>query len=570
MPVAERITGPDGAVATPLDEDAVRAAAHQLWDAGVEAIAVCFLFSFLNPVHERRAAEIVRAACPDAFVSVSHEVIAQYREYERFSTTCLNAYVGPKTAGYLARLQDSLAEDGVKSALHVMQSNGGCATVSGAAERPVSLLMSGPVGGLIGGIWCGALAGHKNVISLDVGGTSADIGVAPDGQMQVRHLLDTRIGDYHAMVPMADVDTIGAGGGSIAYVDPGGQFQVGPRSAGADPGPCCYDRGGTEPTATDCEVVLGRIDPANFLGGRLPLNSELSRRAVEDRLARPLGMSVEDAATGAIKILNHNMIQAIEINSVRKGYDPRDFALVAFGGAGPLFACEIAAELSIPTVVVPVYPGLTSALGLLTTDVSYDFSTTRLQLLSDADLDRIATDYAALEAMARRQLEADGTPGERMALLRFADCRYAGQGYELRAAAPADAIEDAFRSALRRSFDDAHRRAYGSTFPDKDVQVVNLRVVGIGRIPDVRPREIDTGGGAPPATAMTGCRAVTFEFDGQASAVDTPHYDRLALQAGNRVDGPAIITQLDSTTVVPPGLTAAVDRYGNLPISLEE
>src|SRR5437867_8754277 len=284
-----------------------------------------------------------------------------------------------------------------------MQSSGGCATLDAAKRRVVTLLMSGPVGGLLGGIWVGATAGFSSVISLDVGGTSADIGVAPGGEIRFKHLLDTRIGAYHAMVPMAEVDTIGAGGGSIAYVDSGGQFQVGPRSAGADPGPCCYGKGGGEPTATDCELVLGRIDPAGFLGGRLKLDAALAHCAVEAKLARPLGMSVEEAALAAIRILTHGMVQAIELNSVRRGYDPREFALVAFGGAGPLFGCDIARELSIPVVIVPPAPGLTSALGLLTCDIAYDFSATQIQNLSHPDFERLAATVSELEARALEQ-----------------------------------------------------------------------------------------------------------------------------------------------------------------------
>ena len=294
--VAGRISGSDGAVLVPLDEAAVRRAARELKAAGVESIAICFLFSYLDPAHERRAAEILAEEAPGVPVSLSHEVIPLYREYERFSTTCLNAYVGPKTARYLENFDGALRGLGMDAGLHLMQSSGGCATLDAAKRRAVTLLMSGPVGGLLGGIWVGAAAGFPSVISLDVGGTSADIGVAPGGEIRFKHLLDTRIGAYHAMVPMAEVDTIGAGGGSIAYVDSGGQFQVGPRSAGADPGPCCYGKGGDEPTATDCELVLGRIDPAGFLGGRLKLDPALSLRAVEAKLAGPLGMSVVEAA----------------------------------------------------------------------------------------------------------------------------------------------------------------------------------------------------------------------------------------------------------------------------------
>lgn len=568
LTVRERIVGPDGAVMTPLDEDAVRNAARQLVRAGVEAIAICFLCSFINPTHERRAKAIVEEEAPGLFVSTSHEVVPQYREYERFSTTCLNTFVGPKTARYLHHLAGALHEKGLRSELHLMQSSGGCATLEAATERPVTLLMSGPVGGLLGGIWAGRTAGYANVISLDVGGTSADIGVAPNGQMQFKHLLDTRIGDYHAMVPMAEVDSIGAGGGSIAYVDVGGQFQVGPRSAGADPGPCCYGRGGVEPTATDCQLVLGRVNPENFLGGRLRLDRALAHEAVARKLAVPLGMSPEEAALGAIKILNHSMVQAIEINSIRRGYDPREFALVAFGGAGPLFACEIARELSIPAIVVPTLPGLTSALGLLTSDISYDFSRTLWQSLADPDIDRLRVAFAELEARARAQLDRDGFAARDITFLRLADCRYSGQGYELRVDAPGGDIDAQFIAALVSGFHGAHERQYGSHSPGRAVQLVNIRVIGVGRIPHLAGRRIAAGDAAPAPAASKGTRMVVFEVDGHPQALPSSVFRRDALLAGNVIAGPAIVEQMDTTTVIPPDFSARVDAHGNIVIAI--
>ena len=568
LAVRERICGPHGEVLEPLDEDAVRRAARELRERGVESIAVCFLFSYLNPAHERRAVEIVAEEVPGAFVCASHEVRAQYREFERFATTALNAYVGPRTVGYVQKLADALRENGLRCGVHLMQSNGGCATVAGVTRRPVTLLMSGPVAGLIGGMWAGRLAGEPNVISLDVGGTSADIGVALAGELRIKHVLDTRIGDYHAMVPMADVDTIGAGGGSIAYVDVGGQFQVGPKSAGAEPGPACYGQGGTEATVTDCQLLLGRVDAHEHLGGRVALDPGLARVAIEAKLAGPLGMTVEQAALGAIRIASHNMIQAIEVNSVRKGYDPREFALVAFGGAGPLFAFEIAAEIGIPRLVIPVYPGITSALGLLATDVAYDFARTDFQLLGNADLQRLSEIYTALEHSARAQLEDDGIAPGRMTFTRHAECRYEGQGYELRAPAPSGTIDESFLRSLRASFERVHRREYGSTFAEKDVELVNLCVTGVGRIIDPAPREIAAGGSVAPASAHTGAREVVFEIEGEARACTTPCYARAGLLAGNRIEGPAVVSQLDATTIIPPGARAEVDRYGNLVATL--
>ena len=376
LTVKERIIAPDGEVLVPLDEEGVREAIRKLKRAGVEAVAVCFMFSFLNPAHEKRAGEIIREEWPEVFLSLSHEVIPQYREYERFTTTCLNAYVGAEDRDLRGQFEPRHEAGAVPfGPASDAGQRGGC-HCSGRDSPARDAADVGTRRRVDRGIWASGLAGYKNAITLDVGGTSADIGVAPDGRMSMKHLLDTKIGDYQAMVPMVDIDTIGAGGGSIAYVDKGGVFRVGPRSAGALPGPCCYDRGGELPTSTDCNAVLGRLNPDNFLGGKMGLRFDLSRQGIEKHLCAQLAMSVEEAALGAIKILNHGMIQSIEMNSVRKGYDPREFALVAFGGAGPLQACEVALELAIPLVIVPPSPGLTSALGLLATDLSYDFSRT--------------------------------------------------------------------------------------------------------------------------------------------------------------------------------------------------
>src|ERR687896_281025 len=412
LTVPERVTR-DGTVLVPLDEERARERVRELKEAGVEAVAVCFLFSFLNPQHEARVAEIVREEFPEAFLSVSSEVLPQYREYERFSTVCLNAYIGPKVSRYVRRLEEQLQELQVRTKLHLMTSASGVATPEGAVERPVNLLMSGPVAGVVGGIWAGKQAGYDNVITLDVGGTSADIGLAQEGRLRMKHLLDTRVGPYQAMIPMVDVDTIGAGGGSIAYVDQGGIYRVGPRSAGADPGPAAYGRGGTEPTATDAMVNLGWLLPEAFLGGQMELSVERAREAFEDGPAKALGMTVEEASMGAIQILTHSMVQSIEENSVRKGYDPRDFALVAEGGAGPLFAAQIALEVGTPWVLVPPHPGITSAMGLLATDMVYEYAATVYQRLSKLDTAALQSQFEELEEQARVQLEEDGIPADR-------------------------------------------------------------------------------------------------------------------------------------------------------------
>jgi 5-oxoprolinase (ATP-hydrolysing) len=321
-----------------------------------------------------------------------------------------------------------------------MQSSGGTVGVDAASARPVSLLMSGPVAGLIGGIWAGRLAGFESVITLDMGGTSADIGVAPGGELRMRHLVDTAVAGYQAMVPMVDVDTIGAGGGSIAIVDRGGVFRVGPASAGADPGPACYGRGGVEPTSTDAQLLLGRLRPEGLLGGAMPLDEARAEAAMR-RVAEPLGVPTVEASLGVLQIQKYGMTQAIELNSVRRGYDPRDFTLVAAGGAGPLFACDIALELEIPRVLVPPHPGITSATGLLATDVVHELVATAMQRLARLDAARLEAQYAGLERQALAQLAEEGYEGERALVTRLADCRYAGQGYEVRVRVPGGPID---------------------------------------------------------------------------------------------------------------------------------
>jgi N-methylhydantoinase A/oxoprolinase/acetone carboxylase beta subunit len=566
LPVPERITR-DGSVLVPLDEERAREQVRKLRDAGVEAVAICFLFSFLNPEHERRVAEIVREELPDAFLSVSSDVLPQYREYERFSTVCLNAFIGPKVSRYVRRLEQELEAMEVRTGLHLMTSASGVATAEGAVARPVNLLMSGPVAGVVGGIWAGRQAGYDNVITLDVGGTSADIGLAQEGRLRMKHLLDTKVGPYQAMIPMVDVDTIGAGGGSIAYVDAGGIFRVGPRSAGADPGPAAYGRGGAEPTATDAMVNLGWLQPQAFLGGNMQLRADLARRAFEEGPAAALGMSVEEASMGAVQILTHSMVQSIEENSVRKGYDPRDFALVAEGGAGPLFAAQIALEVGTPWVLVPPYPGVTAALGLLATDMVYEYVATVYQRISKLDVAALQSAFEELEEQARAQLELDGIGTDRMLIHRVADCRYLGQGYELRVDVDSGAIDDAWVEKVRSDFHDIHEREYSRRFEDSDIELPNVRVRGIGVMPALAMPETEHGSSSP-VSALRYEGDAWFRVGGSLEQVATRYYDRRALRAGNALEGPAIVDQYDSTTVVPPGVGAHVDRYGNIVIEV--
>ena len=568
LTVNERILA-DGSVQIPLDDREVRAQVRKLKKAAVDSVAVCLLFSFLNDEHEKRVAAIVREEFPQAYISVSSEVIPQYREYERFSTVALNAFVGPKVSNYVRRFDAELRKMGVKTGIQLMTSAAGVATPEAASDRPVNLLMSGPIAGVVGGIWAGRVAGERNVITLDVGGTSADIGLAQDGKLRMKHLLDTKVGPYQAMIPMVDVDTIGAGGGSIAYVDSGGIFRVGPRSAGAMPGPAAYNQGGTEPTATDAIIALGWLRPELFLGGKKDLRVDLARKAVETKIAKPLKLSTEEAALGIFKVLVHSMVDAIEQSSVRKGFDPREFALVAEGGGGPLFSSHIAPEVGVKHVLVPNYPGITAALGLLTTDMVYEYTKTSYVMCSQLETDAKAAanlekQFAALEKEAMRQFAVDKIDKKRIRLERIVDARYEGQGYELRVDAPRAGVDGKWIKAVKNEFHAAHEKEFSRRFEDVDVQIANIRVRAIGQMPGLKPVNVKKGTATPPKGALKLTADAWFEKNGKPAKFKTKFYERTELLAGNKIQGPAIITQFDSTSVVPPGYSAEVDKHGNL------
>jgi N-methylhydantoinase A len=544
----------------------VRDAARSLRNAGVEAIAVCFLFSYLNPAHEARAGEIIREEWPEAFVCTSSSVSPQFREFERFTTALLNAFVGPRLKAYVERLDGSLAEAGLAADLHVMCSNGGVATASTVAQSPVLTLLSGPAAGVLGGAWSGALSGRKQLITFDVGGTSADIGLAIDGRFAEATARDTWIGGFPVLAPMIDIYTIGAGGGSIAYIDEGGAFRVGPRSAGVRPGPAAYGHGGEEPTVTDANLVLGRLDPENFLGGAMRLDVEASRQVV-GQLADRLGLSLEAAAEGTLTIVNANMANAISSRTVQKGLDPRDFVLVAFGGAGPLHGAEVARALGIPEVVVPAYPGITSAVGLITTDLKYDAVRTEFQAGDAVDLARLNTDFAAMQDELARQLRADDVRAEDSAFYRAGDLRYVGQGYELRVPFPDGALDATGLAAAFWRFGELHRAEYGHVFPNSPIEIVNIRVTGVGRMPKIAAPSPAEGGSVEAAHVKTAPCA--FRVGGRLETLSTPFYRRDLLPLNRPINGPAIILQTDSTTVLPPGATLCADRAGNLILRLE-
>ena len=564
--VPERIVPPSGETLVPLDEDAVRMAAASLREEGVESVAVCFLFSYLNPSHEERACEIVLEELPGAFVVSSAAIAPQFREFERFTTAAMTAFVGPRVRGYVENLAAGLEQSGIAGELHIMGSHGGVATASAAAERPIMTLMSGPAAGVLGGAWAGALSGHDRLITFDVGGTSADIGIVIDGEQRTALSRDTWIAGYPVLVPMLEIATIGAGGGSIASVDEGGSFNVGPRSAGSIPGPAAYAKGGTEPTVTDANLVLGRLDPENFLGGEMALDRDAAQRAIGD-LAGDLELAPTEAAEGVLTILNANMANEIRARTVQKGLDPRDFALVAFGGAGPLHGAEVAAMLEIPEVIVPPHPGITSASGLLTTDLRYEELQTEFQLQGSVDLDRLNADFDALEHTLLQRHEADEFAAGTVTLSRSADVRYLGQGYELRAPVPAGHLDDAALERFFADFHAAHQLEYGHSFPDSPIEIVNIRLVGIAAMPKIGAPTVEGGDSLEAARTRKG--SCLFRVDGELRPFEVPYFERDELPLDTAVEGPAIILQRDTTTVVPPGWIATREPTGNIVLTRE-
>lgn len=569
--IPERLDA-QGRVLTPLDENALAEAVEQLKRENVAAVAVCFLHSYVNPTHEKRAGEILREIFPDAIVSLSSDVAPEFREYFRASTTVINACIRPIVARYLRRIEDRLREKGTAAALLVMQSSGGVFTFASASEKPVFMVESGPAAGVIAATYFGTALGHPDVISFDMGGTTAKAGLIQNGTPRVTKEYEvgtaaqsgvgaSRGAGYPIRTPVLDLVEIGAGGGSIAWVDSGGILRVGPRSAGADPGPVCYGKGGTEPTITDANLVLGRLNPSYFLGGEIGLEVEAARKAIFERCAKPLGMGVVETAHGIVEIANTAMTNALRLVSVQRGYDPRDFVLVAFGGAGPVHANRLTIEVQIPKTVIPMSPGTTSAMGLLVTDLKHDYSRTLIQRVDKVDAKMVAKTYRELEVDGRESLEREGLNSEEITFLYQVDMRYVGQSYELTISLPDGRLGAAETEGALSRFHREHHRAYGYSAPGEPVEFVNLRLSAIGKINKPQLREIGADDSSL-SVAQKAIRSVYFTECG--GYVECPIYDRYRLSAGVVLEGPAIVEEIDATTVIHPDYQAAVDRFGNL------
>jgi len=565
--VRERVTA-EGRIHIPLDEASVHAACERLQAAGVEAVAVMLLHSYVNPAHEVRVKEIVRQRCPSAFVTASHELSREYREFERCSTAVANAYIGPVVSEYVRGIDEHLDRSGFGGSFLLVQSTGGLYESHQARTECVRMLESGPAAGVIGAqALCSALD-LADAVAFDMGGTTAKAGVIYRGKALTTGA--ALIGGYAqalpVQIPMMDIFEVGTGGGSIAAVDSGGALKVGPQSAGADPGPACYALGGTQATVTDANLVLGRLAADRFLSGEMKLDARAAERAIGERVAGPLGLDVIRAADGILRIAATAMSYAVKAVSTERGLDAAAFTLVAYGGAGPLHASAIAREIGMQQVIVPRAPGHFCAFGMLFSDLRYDFVRTWFTRLADVSFDAIERIYESLIADGKKALAATGVPVRRVVVARAADMRYVGQEHPVTVELPSEIFRRRNRDALKRRFDEEHLRRYGTCAPEESAEIVSLRATVTGAMKKPPLERIARGGRAPLASARRGKRKVYFAELGRSLA--TPSYAREALSAGNRIAGPALVEEHASTTVLLPGDRLRVDEFANLVIEV--
>jgi N-methylhydantoinase A len=555
-----------GNVLKAIDVEASRAAIRRLKKKGVQSVAVCCLFSFLNPDHELKIKELFAEEFPEARLSLSYEVLPQIREFYRLSTTVINGYIQPVMATYLNHLGNRLRDLGVNTPkLYIMQSNGGVSTFKGSAEKPVATVLSGPAGGVIASMGTCERVGINNIITFDMGGTSCDVALIHEGNPVIT--TQGKINLRPIALPMLDIHTVSAGGGTIARIDAVGGLQVGPDSAGADPGPVCYDRGGENITVTDANMVCGVLDPNHFLGGRMKLDKEKAQRVLDEKLAKPLQLDLLEAADGVLKIIDAKMEEAIKAVSSARGYDIRDFTLVAFGGGGPMHAGRMALDLGIPSVLVPLTPGVHSALGLLMSDVKHDYVRSKLVGLDDLDLTEINHMFHQLIERAKADLMAEGFTDEEIKIEPYLDLRYAGQGYELSVPSPMPPYTKHDLTIMRGRFDTMHEQNSGHKAESEPVELVSLRLISLGLVPQAKlsPGKVT---GRKVEQAKLGERKVYFGKEHGVLA--TQVYNRDLFEPGHQLAGPAIVEQLDTTTVIQPEQEANVDEYRNIIIRTKQ
>lgn len=548
----------DGSIETPLDLESVRSVVGKLRDEGVEALAICFLYSFMDPTHESAAAAEVALEADDIFLSLSNEVAPEFREYERLSTTVVNAFLGPVMQRYIERLEERLQAGGLGVAPHLTQSNGGVIGFETAAKFPVRTLLSGPSTGVVAAQAIAETAGLDKLITFDMGGTSSDVALLEN--RACKRTGEADVHGYPIKAPMLDIHTVGAGGGSIAMVDSGGHLKVGPESAGADPGPVCYGQGGTQPTVTDANVVLQILNPVEILGGRMSVERDLAVKAIQG-LADHLGLGLHETAQGIISVATANMAKAIRVISVQRGYDPRDYALMAFGGGGPLHAVRLARELDMTRIIVPPTPGTLCALGLLLTDLKADFAQSKLLPLSSGTFAEIADGFVSLEVQADAWFKREGIDRDRQRLIRTADLRYKGQNYELQVPFPNGIETTASFDELVHNFEAAHRQRFGFVVDDEAIEFVTLRLEAVGIVKKATLRAEDADSDLP-AVKPHDMRDVWLPE--AAGTVACPIFRRSDLRFGHTLVGPAIVEQMDTTSLILPDMTARVDAHLNL------
>jgi N-methylhydantoinase A len=559
--VVERV-GPDGEILTELDEASLDAAVRRLKEIGVESVAICFLHSYRRPEHEASAKAVVEAILPDAYITLSSEILPEFREFERMSTVAVNAFVGPKMGAYLKRFRNRVRNVGIPVEPYTIHSNGGLMSADTVYANPVRTCVSGPAAGVVGAAEIGRTAGLPNLITFDVGGTSTDVSLIADATPLFTSA--RLVAGYPVKTPMLDIHVIGAGGGSIAAIDDAGSMKVGPRSAGAAPGPVAYGRGGTEPTITDANLCLGRLDAGTLLGGRMQIDLEAARAVIQNTIATPLGLSLEEAAHGIIQIANANMSRAIRSVSVEKGYDVAEFALCAFGGAGPLHAAEVAVECGLPRILIPREPGTLCARGMLLTDLSSDYVRSYFADSTEENWQHVLTLFAAMEEDGQLWLDKEEVPRDRRRFKRVLDARYRGQNFEVKV--DCDGIGPDGLAELQERFHAAHTKEYGYDIRHRAIQFVSARLQAIGDVPKAPQAEV--GGGASLEAALAGSRRVYF--DASHGWVDTPIYRRGDLPAETDFSGPAIINEMSATSLVLPGQTVRADRWGNLIVSTNQ
>lgn len=550
-----------GQVLTPFNRDQAREVAAKIRQHGVQSVAVCFLHSYVNPEHELLMEQILKEEAPDVSVTVSHQLSREYREYERTSTTVIDAYVKPITRTYLTRLNDELVKGGFKGHFLMTRSGGGAMTLESAKEQPVHLVLSGPAGGVVGGAYLGRLIGQPNLITFDMGGTSLDASLIAGGEPSIENVAEFQT--LPISIPTIDIHTIGSGGGSIAWVDGGGHLQVGPKSAGADPGPACYGKGGQNATFTDAALIAGFLDAGNFLGGEIHIDPALARAAIE-RIGAQIGMNVEETAAGIIHISEAKMAGAVRVISIERGYHPRDFALCAFGGGGAFVAANVAREIGIPRAIIPPGPGNFSAFGMLMVDVVHDYSQTAITALANLDVSAINAVYAKLAAQGNEALAADGFEPARRTFIPTAELRYRGQEHTVNVPMPSMTLSPDHIAGITAAFNNLHQQKYGHSMHEDPIEIVTLRLRAVGLLPRPSLPKWEIPGGQVEA-ARKGERQVYLRGTGWRTY---QVYDRMKLGAGDRIAGPAIVEEPSSTTMVHSGDTLTVGEYGELVIDV--